>query len=100
MPERSSTVNLRRSSAFVAGASLVLAVVTMGMGTASASTGGGAGTENPPFRLKVVGHLPNGAPQFSASSPPRLPPSPTHALYTPSPLSPNPASRHGPTTPP
>jgi len=82
-------VNLRRSSAFVAGASLVLAVVTMGMGTASASTGGGAGTENPPFRLKVVGHLPNGAPQFSASSPTGLPPSQIQAVYNLSGLSPS-----------
>ncbi len=82
-------MNLRRSSAFVAGASLVLAVVTMGMGTASASTGGGAGTENPPFRLKVVGHLPNGAPQFSASSPTGLPPSQIQAVYNLSGLSPS-----------
>src|SRR5260370_33769402 len=61
----------------------------MGMGTASASTGGGAGTENPPFRLKVVGHLPNGAPQFSASSPTGLPPSQIQAVYNLSGLSPS-----------
>ena len=89
MPERSSTVNLRRSSAFVAGASLVLAIITMGVGTASASSGGGAGTANPPFRLKVVGHLPNGTPQFSASSPTGLPPSAIQAVYNLSGLSPS-----------
>jgi subtilase family serine protease len=82
-------VSLRRSSAMVAGASLVLAMVAMGAGTASASTTGGAGTANPPLRVKVVGHLPSGAPRLSASSPTGLPPSQIQAVYNLSGLSPS-----------
>ncbi|MHB1501419.1 MAG: S53 family peptidase [Candidatus Dormibacteria bacterium] len=54
------------------------------------AAGGGPGQHlaRPPFRLKVLGYLPNGKPKLSAPSPTGLPPSAIQSVYNLSGLSP------------
>jgi hypothetical protein len=53
------------------------------------TSGALAGTSNPPFKVKVVGPLPNGKPELSSSSPTGLPPSAIQSVYSLSGLSPS-----------
>jgi subtilase family serine protease len=50
--------------------------------TAAAPTPSAAGTSNPPFKVKVIGRLPNGQPKLSSSSPTGLPPSAVQSVYS------------------
>jgi subtilase family serine protease len=67
----------------VLGTSAAMALATIGgAGVAvAASTHGVTGSAAPPFRVKVIGHLPNGQPKLSSSSPRGLPPSAIAAVY-------------------
>ena len=53
------------------------------VGTAGAVTSNhSAGTSTPPFRVKVIGTLPNGNPKLSSSSPTGLSPSAVQSVYS------------------
>jgi subtilase family serine protease len=65
------------------GAALIAMVAVAG-GTAAlaAPSGPAVGTARPPFRVKVIGRLPNGKPKLTSSSPTGLPPSAIASVYS------------------
>ncbi len=67
----------------VLGTSAALTLATIGGAgvAAAASAHRVTGSAVPPFRVKVIGHLPNGKPKFSSSSPTGLPPSAIAGVY-------------------
>lgn len=79
---------IRRVS--VLGASTVLAGAAIsGAGAAvAAAAGHGGGVSTPPFRVKVIGRLPDGKPKLSSGSPTGLPPGAIQSVYNLSGLAP------------
>jgi subtilase family serine protease len=78
------------------GAAAALAIAALaGAGTAAAQTAGqhqaghATGYSTPPLRVKVIGHLANGRPKISSTSPTGLPPSAVASVYNLSGLSPS-----------
>ena len=63
--------------AAVAGVALALLVGTI----PAVASAPGDHVANPPLRVKVIGHLPDGQPQFSSKSPTGLPPSAVASVY-------------------
>lgn len=49
--------------------------------TAGGGTTAGGGVATPPFRVKVIGQLPDGQPRYSAASPTGLPPAAIASVY-------------------
>jgi subtilase family serine protease len=82
-------MKLRSISVLTASAGLLFATIAMGTGLASASTHGTGGVANPPFRVKIIGHSPTGAPLLTSASPTGLPPSQIQSVYNLSGLSPS-----------
>jgi subtilase family serine protease len=72
-----------RVGVLATGAALIAMVAGAG-GTAAlaAPSGPAAGTATPPFRVKVIGRLPNGKPKLTSSSPTGLPPSAVASVYS------------------
>lgn len=67
----------------LAAGTAVLVTVVLSAGTALAVTpGASGGTSSPPFRVKVIGRLPDGKPKLSRSSPAGLPPSAIQSVYS------------------
>lgn len=54
--------------------------LTRGPASAGGATAGG-GVATPPFRVKVIGQLPDGRPRYSAASPTGLPPTAIASVY-------------------
>ncbi len=82
----------------ILGASTALAVATVSVaaGTAVAAPARhAAGSATPPFVVKVIGHLADGKPKLSASSPTGLPPSAVQSVYNLSGLSPSSGAGNG-----
>ncbi len=74
-------MNWRRRTAVLTTGSALTVIAAMSLtGAAMAAPAGGA-TAQHPFRVKVLGTLPNGKPQLSATSPTGLPPSAVSAVY-------------------
>ena len=88
---------LRRATLLAAGVAVtVVAALSVGTaraavpaGMAAASTPGAARVSNPPFKIKVVGRLPNGQPKLASAAPTGLPPSAIASVYSLSGLSPS-----------
>lgn len=79
-----------RATFLAAGTALAVTAAVSAVGAANAATSGhSASTVTPPFRVKVIGTLPSGAPQLSSSSPTGLPPSAIQSVYNLSGLSPS-----------
>ena len=79
-----------RRMTMLATGTAVTVMVALSAGTALAAMPGvPAGTSNPPFKVKVIGRLPNGKPQLSSASPTGLPPSAVESVYSLSGLSPS-----------
>lgn len=73
----------RRIGLFTAGASLaVFAAVSAGGTALAAPSAHHVWTATPPFKVKVIGHLPNGKPKLSSGSPTGLPPSAIASVYS------------------
>src|SRR5262249_53195488 len=85
---------VRRFSTLGAAAALAIAVLA-GLATATAQAAGlhqawhASGYSSPPLRVKVIGHLRNGQPKVSSTSPTGLPPSAVASVYNLSGLSPS-----------
>ena len=79
------------SAAFLAtGTALTVTVALSAVGAANAATSSRpASTVTPPFRVKIIGKLPSGAPKLSSSSPTGLPPGAIQSVYNLSGLSPS-----------
>jgi subtilase family serine protease len=71
---------MRRWCTGVAGGLLIVACAAAPTALA-AGRAGETRTFQPPLRVKVLGHLPNGQPQFSSSSPTGLPPGQIASVY-------------------
>ncbi len=78
---------VRRLCGFGAGTALVAATVSGAAGVAFAA-GHHGGVATPPFKVKVIGRLPNGHPRLSSNSPTGLPPSAIQSVYNLSGLAP------------
>jgi subtilase family serine protease len=79
-----------RQAKMLAAGTAFTAMVMLSAGTAWAVTSGApAGTSHPPFKVKVIGRLPNGKPKLSSASPTGLPPSAIGSIYSLSGLSPS-----------
>lgn len=79
-----------RVTMLAVGSALTVTVALLAAGTARAVTSNQpAGTSSPPFRVKLIGHLPNGQPKLSSSSPTGLSPSAIGSVYSLSGLSPS-----------
>jgi subtilase family serine protease len=80
----------RRMLAVPIGTALTAAAaMSTGSAALAASPGAHGGTARPPFRVKVIGRLPNGQPKLSSTSPTGLPPSAIASVYSLSGLSPS-----------
>lgn len=75
---------LAAGTAVTAVAALSAAVPALAAAPASA-----AGVSSPPFKVKVIGRLPNGKPKLSSSAPTGLPPGAIQSVYSLSGLSPS-----------
>ncbi len=65
------------------GAALTIMAAAAGGGVAlAAPSGHSAWTAHPPFRVKVIGRLPDGKPKLSSSSPTGLPPGAIASVYS------------------
>ena len=79
-----------RRMTMLATGTAVTVMVVLSAGIALAVTSSApAGRSNPPFKVKVIGRLPNGKPKLSSSSPTGLPPSAIQSVYSLSGLSPS-----------
>ena len=79
----------RRMTILAAGTAFTVAAALSCAGAALAAPASSAGTSNPPFRVKVIGRLPNGKPKLSSASPTGLPPSAIQSVYSLSGLTPS-----------
>jgi subtilase family serine protease len=80
----------RRMALIATATALTVAGALCATGAALAATpGSAAGTSSPPFKVKVIGRLPNGKPKLSSASPTGLPPSAVQSVYSLSGLSPS-----------
>ena len=64
-----------------AGTALTVMAALSAAATALAGTSSAARTANPPFRVKVIGRLPDGKPRLSSTKPTGLPPSAIASVY-------------------
>ena len=71
----------RRMTILAAGTALTVMAALSAAATALAGTSSAARTANPPFRVKVIGRLPDGKPRLSSTKPPGLPPSAIASVY-------------------
>jgi subtilase family serine protease len=85
----------RRVAVLGSGTALAVSAAGCGAGTAMASPvprvalpAGHVWTATPPFRVKVIGHLPDGRPKFTSTSPTGLPPGAVRSVYNLSGLAP------------
>src|SRR5216684_3651360 len=80
----------RRMGMLTAGTALtVMAAMSAGGAALAAPSGHPVRTVNPPFRVKVIGRLPNGKPRLTSTSPTGLSPGAIHSVYSLSGLSPS-----------
>jgi subtilase family serine protease len=80
----------RRMGMVTVGTALtVMAALSAGGAALGASSGHPVRTVSPPFRVKVIGRLPNGKPKLTSTSPTGLPPSAIGSVYSLSGLSPS-----------
>ena len=80
----------RRIGILAAGTALTAMTAMSAGGVAlAASSGPAVRTSNPPFRVKVIGRLPNGKPRLTSTSPTGLSPGAIHSVYSLSGLSPS-----------
>lgn len=80
----------RRMGMLTAGTALtVMAALSAGGAALAAPSGQPVRTMNPPFRVKVIGQLPDGKPKLTSASPTGLPPSAVQSVYSLSGLSPS-----------
>jgi subtilase family serine protease len=70
-----------RTAVLATGTALIVVAALSAGAAALAGTSGAAGTANPPFRVKVIGRLPNGKPKLSSTKPTGLPPSAVAFVY-------------------
>ncbi len=70
----------RRMSILATGTALTVMAALSASATALAGTSSAAGA-NPPFKVKVIGRLPNGQPKLSSTKPTGLPPSAVASVY-------------------
>lgn len=77
-------MNWRRRMTMLSAGTAVTVAVAMAAGSAAlaASSGQPGHTSSPPFRVKVIGHLPNGKPKVSSASPTGLSPSAIASVYS------------------
>ena len=71
----------RRMTILAAGTALTVMAALSAAATALAGTSSAARTANPPFRVKVIGRLPDGKPRLSSTKPTGLPPSAIASVY-------------------
>src|SRR5712691_4190417 len=72
------------------GTAVILAVAMSGIGSASAAQAGkGTGLASPTYVVKQLGHLANGKPLLTSTTPTGLPPSAIQSVYSLSGLSPS-----------
>jgi subtilase family serine protease len=81
-------MNWRRRTAVLTTGSALTVIAAMSLTGAAMAAPSGAATAHHPFRVKVLGTLPNGKPQLSTTSPTGLPPSAIATVYGISGLSP------------
>ncbi len=79
----------RRAGLLMAGVTLaVMVAAASGSAALAAPSGHAAWTARPPFRVKVIGRLPDGKPKLTSASPTGLPPAAIQSVYHLSGLSP------------
>ncbi len=71
----------RRMTILATGTALTVMAALSAAAPALAGTSSAARTANPPFRVKVIGRLPNGKPKLSSTKPTGLPPSAVASVY-------------------
>jgi subtilase family serine protease len=84
-------MNWRRRMTMLSAGTAVTAALAMSAGSAAlaAPSGQHGRTSSPPYRVKVIGHLPNGQPKLTSASPTGLSPSAVASVYSLSGLSPS-----------